>query len=61
MQRLLSLPYGREEYPAKPADHLDPCFAMRQFQRVSDNSQGRPRPADPSDRSTRRAMAVWLK
>ena len=61
MQRPLPLPADREEYPAKPTDHLDPCFAMRQFRRVSDNSQDRPRPADPSDRSTRRAMAVWLQ
>ena len=59
MQRPLPLPAGREEYPAKPAGHLDPCFAMRRFRRASDNSQDRPHPADPSDRSTRRAMAVW--
>ena len=61
MQRLLPLPADREEYPAKPADHLDPCFAMRQFRRASDNSQDKPRPADPSGRSTHRAMAVWLQ
>ena len=61
VQPPLPLPAGREEYPAKPADHLDPCFAMRQFRRASDNSQDRPHPADPSDRSTRRAMAVWLQ
>ena len=61
MQRQLPLLAGREEYPAKPTDHLDPCFAMRRFRRASDNSQDRPRPADPSDRSTRRAMAVWLQ
>ena len=59
VQPPLPLSAGREEYPAKPADHLGPCFAMRQFRRASDNSQYRPRPADPSDRSTRRAMAVW--
>ncbi len=61
MQRQLPLPAGHEEYPTKPTDHLDPCFAMQRFQRESDNSQGRPRPADPSDRSTRRAMAAWLQ
>ena len=61
MQRQLPLPAGHEEYPAKPTDHLDPCFAMQRFQRASDNSQDRPRPADPSDRSTRRAMAAWLQ
>ena len=61
MQRPLPLPADRKEYPAKPTDHLDPCFAMRQFRRVSDNSQDKHRPADPSDRSTRRAMAVWLQ
>ena len=59
MQRQLPLLAGREEYPAKPIDHLDPSFAMRRFRRVSDNSQDTPHPADPSDRSTRRAMAVW--
>ena len=61
MQRLLPLPADREEYPAKPADHLDPCFAMRQFRRASDNSRDKPRPVDPSGRSTHRAMAVWLQ
>ena len=61
VQSPLPLPAGREEYPAKPADHLDPCFAMRQFRRASDNSQDKPRPVDPSDRSTRRAMAAWLQ
>ena len=59
VQRPFLLPAGCEEYPAKPTGHIDPCFAMRQFRRVSDNSQYRPRPADPSDRLTRRAMAVW--
>ena len=61
MQRQLLLPAGHEESPAKPTDHLDPCFATQRFRRASDNSQDRPRPADPSDRSTRRAMAVWLQ
>ena len=61
MQRLLPLPADRKEYPAKPADHLDPCFAMRQFRRAFDNSQDKPRPADPSDRSTHKEMAVWLQ
>ena len=61
MQRQLPLHADHEEYLAKPIDHLDPCFPMQQFQRASDNSQDRPRPADPSDRSTRRAMAVWLQ
>ena len=61
MQRQLLLPAGHEEYPAKPTDHLDPCFAMQRFRRASDNSQYRPRPADPSDRSIRRAMAAWLQ
>ena len=61
MQRQLLLPAGHEEYPAKPTDHLDSCFATQRFQRASDNSQDRPRPADPSDRPTRKAMAVWLQ
>ena len=61
MQRQLPLLAGHEEYPAKPIDHLDPSFAMRRFRRVSDNSQDTPHPADPSDRSTRRAIAVWLQ
>ena len=61
MQRQLPLSAGHEEYPAKPTDHLDPCFAMQRFQRASDNSQDRPRPADPSDRSTRRVIAAWLQ
>ena len=61
MQRQLLLPAGHEEYPAKPTDHLDPCFATQRFRRASDNSQDRPRPADPSDRSTRRAIAAWLE
>ena len=61
MQHQLLLPVGGEESPAKPTDHLDPCFAMRQFRRASDNSQDKPRPADPSGRSTHRAMAVWLQ
>ena len=61
MRRQLPLPAGHGEYPAKPTDHLDPCFAMQRFQRASDNSQDRPRPEDPSDRSTRRAMAAWLQ
>jgi hypothetical protein len=60
VKRQLPLLAGPEEYPAKPTDHLDPCFAMRRFRRVSDNSQDKPHPADPSDRSTRRAMVVWL-
>ena len=61
MQRQLPLLAGHEEYPANPIDHLDPSFAMRRFRRVSDNSQDTPHPADPSDRSTRRAMAVLLQ
>ena len=61
MQRQLLLPAGHEESPAKPTDHLDPCFATQRFQRASDNSQDRPRPADPSDRLTRRVMAAWLQ
>ena len=61
MQRQLPLHADHEEYLAKPIDHLDPCFPMQQFQRASDNSQDRPRPEDPSDRSTRRAMAAWLQ
>ena len=61
MQRQLPMPAGHEEYPAKPADHLDPYFSTQQFPRASDNSQDKPRPADPSDRSTRRAMAAWLQ
>ena len=61
MQGQLLLPAGHEESPTKPADHLDPCFATQRFRRASDNSQDRPRPADPSDRSTHRAMAVWLQ
>ena len=61
MQCQLLLPAGHEESPAKPTDHLDPCFATQQFRRASDNSQHRPRPAGPSDRSTRRAMAAWLQ
>ena len=59
VERQLPLPAGREEYPTKAADHLDPCSAMRRFRRVSDNNQGTLRPEDPSDRSTHRAMAVW--
>ena len=59
MQRQLPMPAGHEEYPAKPTDHLVPCFATQRFRRASDNSQDKPRPADPSDRSTRRVMAAW--
>ena len=59
MKRQLPLPAGHEEYPAKPTDHLDPCFAMQRFRRASDNSLDRPRPADPFDRSTRKATAAW--
>ena len=61
MQRQLLLPAGHEESPAKPTDHLDPCFATQRFRRASDNSQDRPRLADPSDKSTRRAIAAWLQ
>ena len=61
MQRQLLLPAGHEESPAKPTDHLDPCFAKQRFRRASDNSQDRPRPADPSDRSTRRVTATWMQ
>ena len=61
MQRQLLLPAGHEEYPATPTDHLGPCFATQRFRRASDNSQDRPRPAGPSDRSTRRVMAAWLQ
>ena len=61
MQRQLLLSAGHEESPAKPTDHLDPYFATQRFRRASDNSQDRPRPADPSDRSTRRAIAAWLE
>ena len=61
MQRQLLLPAGHEEYPAKPADHLDPYFSTQRFPRASDNSQDKPRPADPSGRLTHRAMAVWLQ
>ena len=59
MQCRLLLPADHEEFPARPTDHLDPCSARQRFQRASDNSQDRPRPADPSDRSTRKATAVW--
>ena len=61
MQHQLPLLAVREEYPAKPIDHLDPSSAMRRFRRVSGNSQDTPHPADPSGRSTHRAMAVWLQ
>ena len=61
MQRQLLLPAGHEESPAKPTDHLDPCFATQRFRRASDSSQDRPRPAGPSDRPTRKAMAVCLQ
>ena len=61
MQRQLLLPAGHEEYPAKPTDHLDSCFATQRFQRASENSQDISHPVDPSDRSKRRAMAAWLQ
>jgi len=61
VQSQLPFPAGLEVDPAKPTDHLDPYFAMRRFRRASDNSQDKPHPVDPSDRLTRRAMAVWLQ